>query len=240
MPNECVFNVQNRRRFPGCNPRAFVYLGGMIRFLAISWALAFVSMAPAQQAPGSGWDAAYMTDTPSFRQEPNGFLASVIEGVEPGRALDVGMGQGRNTLFLARQGWRTSGFDVSEAGVSQAIRQASEEGLEIEAVVESFSEFDWGEEQWDLIVVAYFPFLRQSLAPMLKSLRPGGSIVVEAYQAEAALDRPPGPGPGVTFATNELLKLFADLRVLEYQDVRAEADWGLFETRLVRLHARKD
>lgn len=206
-------------------------------FLAALLGAAFAALA--QNRPLGPWDAAYLADHKSFNSEPNGFLVDVAKGMEPGRALDVGMGQGRNSLFLARQGWEVTGYDISQAGVSQALRQAEEEGLEIEALVESSADFDWGEERWDLIVVAYFPFLRQSMEPLLRSLRPGGSVVVEAYQADAALDRPPGPGAGVTFSANELLEIFSDLRVVEYHDLRAKADWGLFETRLVRLHARK-
>jgi hypothetical protein len=48
------------------------------------------------------------------------------------------------------------------------------------------------------------------------------------------------PAAGVTFDSNELIKLFAPLRILNYQDLRATADWGLFDTRLVRLLALKD
>ena len=195
--------------------------------------------AGAQQSPSGAWDGPYLTEDPSFNTEANAFLVDVAGDLESGRALDVGMGQGRNALHLARQGWSVSGFDVSRAGVSQALEAAAEQELEIDAVVQSSQEYDWGVERWDLIVLAYFPFLRPALPSILAGLRPGGAVVVEAYHADSALDRPPGPGAGVTFATNELLRLFTDLRVIQYQDLRAKADWGLFETRLVRLFARK-
>src|SRR5690606_33267209 len=199
-------------------------------------ALALTLRLPAQQPPGP-WDAAYLADPPAFSSEPNEFLVKAVTGLSPGLGLDAGMGQGRNALHLARNGWRVAGFDVSAAGVAQAQEQAKAEGLELDAVVRSHADFDWDAERWDLIVAAYFPVLRQSLDKITAGLRPGGMLVVEAYHADAALDRPPGPGAGVTFADNELLELFAGLRAIEYQDVRARADWGLFETRLVRLAA---
>jgi hypothetical protein len=111
--------------------------------------------------------------------------------------------------------------------------------VNLSAFVQSDTEFDWGEGQWDLITVLYFPRLRQSLDRIRESLKPGGVVIVEAYHADAVLDRPPGPGRGVTFDTNELLTLFSGFRVFQYQDVRARADWGLHETRLVRLTAQK-
>ena len=150
------------------------------------------------------------------------------------------MGQGRNALFLAERGWKVTGFDVSPAGVNQTVKAAQEKRLEIEALVEPAQRFDWGTDRWDLIVLTYFPFTRQMAAKIQESLKPGGHIVIEAYHTDAKKDRPPGPSAGVTFADNELLELFEGYRVLRYEDAHGSADWGLFETRLVRLLARKE
>jgi len=187
----------------------------------------------------SSWDQSYLAKDRSFAVEPNGFLVAVAEELPPGSALDVGMGQGRNALFLAEKGWSVTGFDVSPVGVQEAMHAAKRQRLEINATVEPAQTFDWGTERWDLIVLAYFPFTRQMLENIRRSLKPGGIVVLEAYHVDAAKDRPPGPGPGVTYASNELLRVFEDFRVLRYEDVRDLADWGLHETRLVRLAAQK-
>ena len=50
----------------------------------------------------------------------NKFLAESVKGVTPGKALDIGMGQGRNSMFLAALGWDVTGFDISEVAVKQA------------------------------------------------------------------------------------------------------------------------
>ncbi|HEU0006729.1 MAG TPA: class I SAM-dependent methyltransferase [Terriglobia bacterium] len=194
---------------------------------------------PESQELGRSWDPAYLEGKPGFNIKPNAFLVEVVRKVRPGDALDVGMGQGRNALFLAKQGWNVTGFDVSEVAVAQTREQARKSGLTVNCILQSSDEFNWGKDRWDLIVVIYFPQMRGSLQKIIDSLRPGGLVVLEAYHKAAALDRPPGPGPGVTFDNNELIKLFAPLRILQYQDVRGRADWGLFDTRLVRLLAQK-
>lgn len=186
---------------------------------------------------GRSWDSAYHSS--DFNTEPNVFLVDVAKGLTPGAALDVGMGQGRNAIHLARNGWTVTGFDVSQVGIEQALAAADAAGVKITAVQQRSAEFDWGTERWDLIVLAYFPGLRAAAPRILQSLRPGGHVIVEAYQADAALDKPPGPGTGVTFADNELLTIFGTLRAIRYEDVRARADWGMHTTRLVRLLARK-
>ena len=55
-----------------------------------------------------------------FNTAPNQFLVDVTSTLPAGRALDVGMGMGRNALHLARKGWDVTGFDVSAVGVQHA------------------------------------------------------------------------------------------------------------------------
>jgi ubiquinone/menaquinone biosynthesis C-methylase UbiE len=156
-----------------------------------------------------------------------------------GAALDVGMGQGRNAVFLAKEGWNVTGFDVSDAGVQQAREHARKAGVQFAAFVQSAEEFNWGNNRWDLIVTAYFPRFRQSLPKIVESLKPGGFLVLEAFHVDAAKDRAPGPGGGVTFQADELPNLINPLRVVRYEEPRGMAEWGLYETRLVRLLAQK-
>src|SRR6185503_4064408 len=59
---------------------------------------------------------------------------------EAGDALDVGMGDGRNTIALAQRGYRVVGFDFSDVGVNRARRRAAELGLTIDARVDLFGE----------------------------------------------------------------------------------------------------
>jgi len=49
-----------------------------------------------------------------FSRKPNAFLVEVTRIRKPGKALDVGMGQGRNSIYLARRGWDVTGFDASD------------------------------------------------------------------------------------------------------------------------------
>ncbi len=57
-----------------------------------------------------------------------GIGANTVEGRNPGRALDIGMGQGRNAVYLATQGWDVTGFDPSSEGVRIARSNAEKAG----------------------------------------------------------------------------------------------------------------
>jgi hypothetical protein len=80
---------------------------------------------------GSLYDKVY-GGVPEFRTEPNRLLVEAVAQRTPGKALDVGMGQGRNALFLAAQGWSVTGFDVSEMGLARARRQRRRLGIRLE------------------------------------------------------------------------------------------------------------
>jgi 2-polyprenyl-3-methyl-5-hydroxy-6-metoxy-1,4-benzoquinol methylase len=74
---------------------------------------------------------------------PRAALAPRRVASRPGTALDVAMGQGRNAVYLAQQGWRVTGFDVADEGAKIARAAAQRLGVTLEAVVASNEQFDW-------------------------------------------------------------------------------------------------
>jgi SAM-dependent methyltransferase len=182
------------------------------------------------------WNRILTAPKPGFNTAPNGFLVEMAKGLRPGRALDVGMGQGRNTIFLAQQGWEAVGFDPAEKAVAAAQEQAAKLGVQITTHVARAEDFDWGDAQWDLIVLSYVGG-REYVAHVLRALRPGGMVLIEGFHRDATKTHP--IGSAVVFDTNELLKLYGALRVVRYEDTDGIGDFGLEPTRVVRLFAQK-
>lgn len=168
---------------------------------------------------------------PTFDTQPNRLLAEAIRGVTPGRALDVGMGQGRNALHLAQNGWDVTGFDVAEVGLQKARERAAAAGLAIQAVHASDEEFDFGRERWDLIAVIY-ALEKRSVHRVRDALRPGGLVVIEAGHTDTS-------DSVMEYRSNELLEIFKSFRILRYEETQGRYDWGPEEIRLVRLVAQK-
>jgi 2-polyprenyl-3-methyl-5-hydroxy-6-metoxy-1,4-benzoquinol methylase len=182
------------------------------------------------------WNRVLTAEEPRFNTEPNAFLVRVIEGRTPGRALDVGMGQGRNAIWLAGQGWEVTGFDPAEKAVALAHELADEAGVTIATETVGSEEFDWGSEQWDLVVLSYVS-AREWIETIHRCLRPRGLVMLEAFHEDATENG--SIGSGVVFETNELLELFSGFRILDYEDTAATSDFGMRETRVVRLFAMK-
>ena len=69
-----------------------------------------------------------------FEHIPNEILAETIKDLQPGRALDVAMGEGRNAIFLAEKGWEVTGFDIANEALDSIQKRANQLNLEIETV----------------------------------------------------------------------------------------------------------
>jgi SAM-dependent methyltransferase len=171
------------------------------------------------------WNKVYGGHDPIFVETPNALLAGAILNRKPGKALDFGMGQGRNAVFLATQGWDVTGFDPSDEAVRLAQANAAKAGVKIRAVVATDDQFDFGVARWDLIAMTYVrsPTVRDA-ERIGRALAPGGIFVYENGS-----DR-----------HNELLKLFLPFRILRFEDVDAVPDWNPGQKiRLERLVAEK-
>ncbi len=75
--------------------------------------------------------------------------------MKPGVALDYAMGDGRNSLYLAKLGWTVYGFDISEVGVNAARQHAAGLGLKIDAVATADANYNFGKDRFDLILFSW-------------------------------------------------------------------------------------
>lgn len=172
-----------------------------------------------------------LTSERGFNTKPNEFLVTMASARKPGSALDVGMGQGRNAIWLAQQGWDVTGFDPAEKAVELALQTASKSGVTIKTAVKGVEDFDFGESRWDLILLSYVG-TRGLTGKVERALKPGGVLIVEAFHRDATKGN--SIGRGVVFDTGDLLKLFSTLRVVRYEEPVTQADFGQQMVRVVR------
>ena len=191
-------------------------------------------------------------DQTRFIYEPNAFLVKTAKSLKPGKALDVAMGQGRNAVFLATQGWDVTGYDLADEGLKAANDNAAKAGTKIKTINASFDSFDYGKEQWDLIYFIYTdaPIVDSKYVDrIVAALKPGGYLLIERPFLDLDLPTkdPEWNAPLIEQdKPNALLKAYSSLRVLEYQDTHEIADWQQTATdrlkkqvRIVRILARK-
>jgi SAM-dependent methyltransferase len=182
------------------------------------------------------WNGKFNDPKTQFKRQPSPLLVDAIHNRKPGTAVDLGMGEGRNAIYLAQQGWQVTGVDLADAGVAQARQRAEQLHLKLNTVVDGLDHYDLGRSQWDLIAMfyvhAWYHSAKPGSPPRLKqALKPGGLLVIEGFA---------GPEKFM-FQPNELLADFSpDLRIVRYEDVEAEAEWAPGQTsHIIRMVAEK-
>lgn len=160
------------------------------------------------------WNKLYAAkDAPIFVARPSALLMRTVDGIPPGKALDVGMGQGRNAVFLATQGWNVTGFDPSDEAVRIAQRNAETIGASLKAVVARDDQFPFGTGQWDLIVMTFVRTATGADAEKFwQALKPGGLVV---YEDGAARE-----------GDHAVLDAFHRFRIRFFEDVEDKGDWN--------------
>src|SRR3982751_5268714 len=89
----------------------------------------------AQGPPGDDgadeWDARYAEADQVWSGNPNGALVTEVSGLPPGRALDVGCGEGADAVWLAGHGWDVTALDVSQVALDRAALHARQAGVRV-------------------------------------------------------------------------------------------------------------
>jgi hypothetical protein len=201
------------------------------------WSLAYVDLDRAGlPAEKERWNE-YFAQGRGFNKEPNKTLVEAVKGRKAGTALDLQMGQGRNAVFLATQGWKTTGIDISDEGIRQAKAAAAEKKVKLEALLVDSDNYDLGKNKWDLITLIYSGTDATLIERSKPALKKGGLFVVEYFHAESDIAKSGAGG----FKTGELAAAFKDgFDIVRDEVVDDNADWASQrKTKLVRFVAKK-
>lgn len=179
---------------------------------------------------GNAWDARYAAEPALWGDEPNRFVRARLAGADPGVAVDLACGNGRNAVWLARRGWTVHGIDISAVAVGQAVDRAASAG--VAAGFECGDALTWAPPApLDLALVCYLHLpLPQLLGLLTRAgtwLRPGGRLLYVGH-ARTNLDRGVGgpQDPAILAEIVDLAQAAEGLRVLALEHVLRDADGG--------------
>lgn len=139
--------------------------------------------------PAEAWEFRYQEQSQRWSGNPNATLVDVVAPLVPGRAVDLGCGEGADAIWLARQGWRVLGVDISPTAVARAHAAAVEAGVDEHATFEAHDLSTWEPEGAIDLVTASFFHSREEL-PRTEILRrvvahvaPGGHVAIVSHLA---------------------------------------------------------
>jgi len=133
-------------------------------------------------AQAAEWDARYSEhDGARWSGRPNGRLVAEVAGLTPGRALDVGCGEGADAIWLARGGWTVTAIDVSEVAVIRARQAAEVAGVLVEWVCGDALRTSFPAGSFDLVSMQYLALPKAAgqaaVRALLGTVRPGGLLL---------------------------------------------------------------
>lgn len=138
----------------------------------------------ARSAPGA-WDDRYGDEELLWSGRPNDVLLTEVGDLPPGKALDVGCGEGADAIWLASEGWDTTGVDVSRVAVDRAVAASESVGFHVEWICSDVVTATSASEGYDLVSVHY-PALRhtpgdEAIHALLEAVSPGGTLLVVGH-----------------------------------------------------------
>ncbi len=196
----------------------FFYPNNLCKKLNFIFFLILITFTPMVVSAASNdqtrWDKYYNIEEFLYGTEPIPFLKDNISLLPKNKALDLAMGEGRNGVYLATQGFDVLGLDISPIGLNKAQQLAKHFNTTIQTRVVDLENYQLGKNSYDVIICTYY--LQRDLFDQIKdSLKPGGMVLIETFNTDyLKYSRFPKK---YLLKHNELLEIFKDFKVIRYQ-----------------------
>ncbi len=184
--------------------------------------------------PRDFWNARFAEQAPAYGEAPNAFVRQEVHRLSPGgRILLPGDGQGRNSVWLARQGFKVTCVDWSETGLERARELAARHAVSIEPVCADLTAWTWPRGEHDGVIAIHLhlpPATRTEVhRAMLGALRPGGVLLLESFDLEQINYSSGGPNRlDMLYSAEMLTEDFADGDILMLERAQILLDEGLY------------
>ncbi len=156
------------------------------------------------------WNDRYAGSSYFYGTEPNDYLVHSTTQLPLGTALCLADGEGRNAVWLARQGWVTSSVDFSVHGVDKARQLADKYGVSLDAQVDDLETYEITQNTFDLIVSIFahtsLDIRKRIHRQVVDALKPGGVFILEAYTPAQIPNNTGGPKDPSSMPTAEQLR----------------------------------
>jgi SAM-dependent methyltransferase len=207
-------------------------------------------MATAFSDSADFWNKRFDTPDYIFGRAPNEYLQTqATRFLKKGdTVLCVADGEGRNSVWLAKQGMQVDAFDLSEVALKKAIALAKEEMAQVQFGLASSDTWNWELNHYDAVVGIFIqfadPVMRARLfAQMASTLRPGGVLIIQGYTPKQLEFKTGGPSILEHLYTDDMVRdLIGDLDIIDlcvYEKVLCEGPKHTGMSALLGLVARK-
>ncbi len=154
---------------------------------------------------------------------PEPEVARYAPALKPGTILDIGVGDGRNALFLVRHGFKLVGLDIASEAIDILLNKAEEAGVQdnVTGIVADISEYKLVEPYDNILSHFTLHFIAQEkFLPVLHMMQaqtsPGGIHFISDFTQEGPLYKP--TTSKYWLKKDELKQLYSDWEVIHYEE----------------------
>jgi SAM-dependent methyltransferase len=171
------------------------------------------------------WDRRWTDKLLHAHGEPSSVVLDALEGLEPGRALDLGCGNGRHAMWLAERGWRVTAVDFSTEALRQARERAAATGVDVEWVEADLAAYEPERQAFDLVLVAYLHVPERERAPIhanaAGAVANEGTLLLVGHDLTNIGTGAPGPtDPSLLYTPADIVRELPGLEVERAKQVR--------------------
>ena len=186
---------------------------------------------PPDSSRRARWDERHAAQDPIESAQPDPTLIHEVGALSPGRALDLGAGDGRNAVWLASRGWDVTAVDFSQVALDRGLARADAAGVHVEWKLADLLEWTPGGRSYDLVTLFFIHFPRDErrdvYARAAAAVAPGGTLLVVGHDRTNIADGVGGPqDPDVLITPGEVAADLAGFRIDRAATVRREAAIG--------------
>ncbi|MDH7515546.1 MAG: class I SAM-dependent methyltransferase [Bacteroidota bacterium] len=163
------------------------------------------------------WDERFARAEYVYGTDPNVFFREILSSLQPGRILLPAEGEGRNAVYAAESGWEVHTFDFSEQARTKALALAAERRVEITYDIADLETYRFPISAYDAVGLFFVhmpPALRRRVhTACARSLRPGGTLVLEAFSKRQRGYESGGPrDENLLYTVDTLVEDFSSLQ----------------------------
>jgi SAM-dependent methyltransferase len=165
------------------------------------------------------WDARYAATDLLWSASPNKFVEQELSWMTPGRALDLGAGEGRNSIWLAQRGWTVSAVDFSSVALERGTALARRADVTVDWIQADLRAYSPAPGAFDLVLIAYLQFAEPDLLHVLhgaaRALAPGGTLFVIGHDRDNLEQGYGGPqDPDLLYNAEVIASALASLSIV--------------------------
>jgi len=193
------------------------------------------------------WDERYSQTDLIYGKEPNQYFKEIIDKLEPGKLFMPGDGEGRNSIYAAKNNWKVTSVDFSSVAINKAKYYSEYDDVNVEIINSDLLEYNYPQNYYDATGIIFLhlqspekEIIHENIAD---SIKPGGSVIIEVFSNDQLRHSSGGPrNKNALYSIEEIAEYYKNFDFIELTEKQIElkeskSHWG--PATVIRLYGIK-